>query len=251
MSDPYKLIPPAPATPYGFDISSALYNPVDRRQSAGAKPGEDWVTPAGGGDWITDGLIARGMPPHLALAFGWNGMDESGLDAGINEANPTVPGSRGGFGGMQWTGPRRRALEAFAAERGVSPADKDLQLDFLMSELQGPEASAWAKISSAKDTPTAAAAIVNDFLRPAEEHRASREAKYMGGNAAYKPPAGGDNALAATGLSGPAGAPVNALAETPKGPQLTFTSQSPEAFMRGRNALALQPLEYQRRGSLG
>jgi hypothetical protein len=75
-----------------------------------------------------------------------------------------------------------------------------------------------------------------------------------GGKSGYDPSAGGDNALASTGLPGPAGAPVNALAaqpETPKGPQLTFTSQSPEAFMRGRNALALQPLEYQRRGRLG
>lgn len=132
-----------------------------------------------GADAIRQGLVARGMQPHVADAFVMNFQDESGLNPGINEANPIVPGSRGGFGLAQWTGPRRKALEAFAAERGVPVADTDAQLDFLMSELQGPEARAWQAIQSAPDAGGAAAAIVNNFLRPAEQHRASREARYL------------------------------------------------------------------------
>ena len=136
---------------------------------------------APGADYIRAGLVQRGLPEHVADAFILNFQDESGLNPGINEANPIVEGSRGGFGLAQWTGPRRRQLEAFAAQRGTPVSDVDTQLDFLMTELQGPESAAAKKILSAGDTGSAASAIVNSFLRPAEEHRARREARYLGG----------------------------------------------------------------------
>ncbi|WP_147296834.1 phage tail tip lysozyme [Paracoccus thiocyanatus] len=135
------------------------------------------------GSIIRQGLVERGLPEHIADAFVLNFQDESGLNPGINEQNPVVPGSRGGFGLAQWTGPRRRQLEAFAAQRGAPVSDLNTQLDFLMTELQGPESRAAQSFLSAQDTPTAAAAIVNNFLRPAEEHRARREAAYLGGAA--------------------------------------------------------------------
>jgi Phage tail lysozyme len=117
-------------------------------------------------DYMIGGLVRRGIPEHIARAFTAEAKSEAGLDPGINEQNPTVPGSRGGFGLMQWTGPRRRQLEAFAAERGVAPADPDLQMDFLVMELQGPESRAWQSIQSAGDTVSAARAITDTFLRP-------------------------------------------------------------------------------------
>jgi|GEM_PF-3475408 len=131
------------------------------------------------GSEIAAGLVKRGLPQHVADAFVMNMKDESGLNPGINEANPVVPGSRGGFGLYQLTGPRRRAYEAYAAQNGASPDSVDAQLDFMMSELQGPERSAYDAIMAAPDTGSAAAAIVNKFLRPAEQHRASREARYL------------------------------------------------------------------------
>jgi hypothetical protein len=127
---------------------------------------------------IRQGLVARGLPEHVADAFVLNFKDESGLNPAINEKNPVVPGSRGGYGLYQLTGPRRTAYEQFAAQRGVDPSNVDAQLDFLMTELQGPEAKAAQSILSAPDTATAAQAIVNDFLRPAPEHRAARAARY-------------------------------------------------------------------------
>lgn len=135
------------------------------------------ATPEG----IKAGLVARGMPEHIADGFVMNFQDESGLNPGVNEVAPLVPGSRGGFGLAQWTGPRRKALEAFAAERGMPVSDPGVQMDFLMTELQGPEAAAWAKISGTQNAGEAGAAIVNSFLRPAEEHRRAREAEYLGG----------------------------------------------------------------------
>lgn len=132
-------------------------------------------------DVVRQGLIARGMPEHVADGFVMNFRDESGLNPGINEAKPLVPGSRGGFGLAQWTGPRRVALEQFASQSGRDVSDPNVQMDFLMSELQGPEAQAWQAIAAAPDAGTAGAEIVNRFLRPAEEHRSRRAAQYTGG----------------------------------------------------------------------
>jgi hypothetical protein len=127
------------------------------------------------------GLIQRGLPPHVADGFLMNFQDESGLDAGINEISPLVPGSRGGFGLYQLTGPRRVAYENYAQERGVDVADPNAQLDFLMMELQGPESRAARSILSAPDANTAAVAIARDFLRPAPENLEKRIRRYAGG----------------------------------------------------------------------
>lgn len=144
--------------------------------------------PLGGGGAdaasIRAGLIDRGLPAHVADGFVMNFQDESGMNPGINERNPTVPGSRGGFGLAQWTGPRRRELEAFAQQRGVPVSDANLQMDFLMTELGGSESRAAQSILASQGSGQAGAAIVNQFLRPAEQHRSSREARYLGGNGA-------------------------------------------------------------------
>ena len=153
---------PIPDTPQGVagDAMAAL----------GHGPGAD----------IRAALIARGLPPHVADGFIMNFRDESGLDPSINERNPTVPGSRGGYGLAQWTGPRRQALEAYAAQRGLPVSDIGLQADFLMTELQGPEAAAAREIMSTSDAPSAAAAIAQSYLRPAPENLARRVADYTG-----------------------------------------------------------------------
>ena len=161
------------SAPITFDKSAPQYIADD----AMAALGKDPLSMEGR---IREGLKARGLPEHVANGFIANFKDESNLNPGINEAAPVVPGSRGGFGLAQWTGPRRRELEAFAASQGKPVDDLNVQLDFLMTELQGAEAPAAAAIMSAKNAPEAAAAIVSSFLRPAEEHRASREAKYLG-----------------------------------------------------------------------
>jgi hypothetical protein len=179
---------------------------------------------------IYDGLIARGLPPHIAEAFVLNFKDESGLNPGINETAPLVPGSRGGYGLYQLTGPRRRAYEAYAAERGAPVDSVDAQLDFMMSELHGPEASAWQKISAAPNTGEAAAAVVNYFLRPSEEHRNRRAAKYRGTADSYSPPDMGHNALAVPVQ--PALPPgQNQLAAQPQW-QYRVSDLDPAAFMR-------------------
>lgn len=119
---------------------------------------------------VIAGLIKRGLPPHIAAGFAGNFEVESGFDPAVNEIAPLVPGSRGGFGLSQWTGPRRRQLEAFAQQDGRSLSDVDLQLDFLMHELGTTEKNAASAIMKAQ-TPQEAAKLVSEkFLRPGIPH---------------------------------------------------------------------------------
>ncbi len=178
---------------FGLGGASGGY---DMGASAAPDPSTDMA------GYIKSGLVERGLPEHVADGFVMNFQDESGLNPGINEIAPLVPGSRGGFGLYQLTGPRRRAYEAFAAERGVPLDDVDAQLDFLMTELQGPEAEAARLILGAGNSGEAGAAIVREFLRPAEEHKNSRAAKYLGGD--FEPMAGG---YSGGGMS-PGGSPI-------------------------------------------
>ena len=134
-------------------------------------------------DRVFQGLVDRGLPAHVAEGIVMNVADESGFDPGINEAAPVVPGSRGGYGLMQWTGPRREALERFAAQSGRPVDDVDLQLDFLMTELSGPERGAFESVMGTSSPGDAAAVFATKFLRPAKQHLDRRVADYTGGKA--------------------------------------------------------------------
>ncbi len=181
LSELYDRLEPA-AMDEMAERGSEYGREMARKDMGGQNSNYTFSTSGGGGEAnsrISQKLVDRGMAPHIADAFVMNFEDESGLNSGINEIEPLVEGSRGGFGLAQWTGPRRRSLEAFAAERGVDVANEDMQLDFLMSELEGSESRAGSEILASQDTASAATAIVNLFLRPSEEHRQRRTAKYQ------------------------------------------------------------------------
>lgn len=134
---------------------------------------------------ILAGLVQRGIPLHIAQGMVANLIAESGLNTDINEISPLVPGSRGGYGLAQWTGPRRRQYEAFAAERGVHPSDLNAQLDFLKWELENTERGAWENLQGASDPIEAARIFSTDFLRPGIPHmdrRLSEAARIAGLN---------------------------------------------------------------------
>lgn len=177
------------------------------------------------------GLIARGLSEAQAKGIVANMIAESGLNPGVNEAAPVVPGSRGGYGLNQWTGPRRRAYEAFAADRGADLADWNTQLDFTLHELQTTEKGAYAALMAAGDPVSAARAYSERFLRPGVPHMDKRlaEAARLGGVP-----------VAANGLAPPSPAmpQQNALA-APPAPVLQTKGAflDPAAFMRPTNAL--------------
>lgn len=178
--------------------------------------------------YIRAGLIERGLPEHVADGFLLNFQDESGLDAGIEERTPNKHGTRG-FGLYQLTGPRRTAYEAAARARGVAPSDIDMQLDFMVGELHGPESKAWSMIQAAPDTGTAAAAIVDHFLRPAREHEKRRMAKYLGQPAPAAAPA---TSAPAPGIAKPRMLPVP---DTLQGMPDDIRAQAPGTAMTPRS----------------
>lgn len=124
---------------------------------------------------VLNGLLQRGIPAHIAQGIVTGMKAESGLNPGINEIKPLVPGSRGGYGLNQWTGPRRVAYENFAKSRGAPLDDLATQLDFTMTELQGPESRAWAALQGAKTPEEAARLYETQFLRPGIPHGGRRE----------------------------------------------------------------------------
>jgi len=84
---------------------------------------------------VRDELSQRlGISPAAASGIVSNLNAESGIQ-GINEVNPAVPGSRGGFGWAQWTGPRRDAFEAYAAQNHLDPSSDAANMGFLVQEL--------------------------------------------------------------------------------------------------------------------
>lgn len=163
---------------------------------------------------ILAGLVARGIPEHVARGMVANMMVESRLNPGINEIAPVVPGSRGGYGLNQWTGPRRVQYEAFAAQRGAPLDDLNTQLDFTLWELNNSEKSAGAAIMGAPDAETAARLYSERFLRPGVPNMDAR--------------------IAALGGIGPAGGPI------PQPQQNALLPQG-QPQQPPRNAFALQP----------
>lgn len=119
---------------------------------------------------IYAGLLDRGLPPYIAEAFMDSFMAESGLNPTINEISPLIAGSRGGRGLYQLTGPRRKAYEAKYGD----DYDIDSQLDFLMYELQGPEARAADAIFATDNRADAVRAITSKFLRPYKDNSEAR-----------------------------------------------------------------------------
>lgn len=127
-------------------------------------------------------LQKRGVPAHIAQGIAGNIAVESGFDPGINEISPVVPGSRGGFGLFQHTGPRRRALEAFAQQSGRPLADIDTQIDFALQELQTTERGAADALFKTQTAEDAARVFSERFLRPGVPHLDRRIAAATGGD---------------------------------------------------------------------
>lgn len=128
------------------------------------------------GIWLAEQLMSDfGLTPGAAAGFAGNLAHESGNFKTLQEINPTVKGSRGGFGWAQWTGPRRRQFESWASQQGLDPRSPEANYGFLKHELTDtPEGGILSALRGVED-PSVAAKIVSDkFLRPGVPHMESR-----------------------------------------------------------------------------
>lgn len=87
------------------------------------------------------------------------------IDAGAREFVDAA-----GFGYCQWTfGARKRNLLQFARERGVSIADHDMQLDFMIKELHGEFADVLSVITTSNNVRECTEKFMRKFENPADQ----------------------------------------------------------------------------------
>lgn len=105
-----------------------------------------------------------------------NLMHESGGFNSLQEIKPLVPGSRGGYGYAQWTGPRRNAFEDYAASNRLDPASYEANYGFLRHELANDpyERRQFNTVRNAQTAEEAARLISQNYLRPGIPHMDSR-----------------------------------------------------------------------------
>lgn len=110
-----------------------------------------------------------------AAAIVGNAGHESGGFKSLQEKRPVVPGSRGGYGIMQWTGPRRRDYEAYAKRNGLDVSDMETNYKFLFVELSGPEGKVLPRMKKAETLDQKVRVFSEVFLRPGIPHMDSRK----------------------------------------------------------------------------
>lgn len=117
------------------------------------------------------------MPEDAAAIMGNLGHESAGLTI-LQEIKPVVPGSKGGYGWAQWTGPRRRAFEAYCARTGKDPASDEANYAYLFLELKGIEGSeknAIPLLKAAEGLDAKVEAFERAFLRAGVKHYPSRK----------------------------------------------------------------------------
>ena len=115
-----------------------------------------------------------GFSVEDAAAIAGNAGHESAGFTKLQEIKPTVPGSRGGYGWFQWTGPRRKAFEKFSLEMKLHPASDAANIAFLIHELKTTERAAIKKTKEAKTFNDKVVAFEEAFERAGAKHYASR-----------------------------------------------------------------------------
>ena len=124
---------------------------------------------------MTDLMRDFELSPDQAAGIVGNLAHETGGFRHMQEIQPVVPGSRGGFGFAQWTGPRRRQFEGWAQEQGLDLNSYDANYGFLAHELRNtPEGRVLGDLRGAPDAQTAARVFSDRFLRPGIPHMDSR-----------------------------------------------------------------------------
>lgn len=109
-----------------------------------------------------------------AAAIMGNAGHESGGLMKLQEIEPTVEGSRGGWGWFQWTGPRRRAFEAWAKANRLDAAGYAANLGYLIFELRGPEKAAVKATKAARGLQAKVETFERTFERAGVKHYPSR-----------------------------------------------------------------------------
>jgi len=110
---------------------------------------------------------------EAAAIMGNAGHESSGFTI-LQEIKPTVAGSRGGWGWFQWTGPRRRAFEAYCARNNLDPKSDKANYGFLFVELHGDEKKAIPAVKKAATLSGKVQAFERAYERAGVKHYPER-----------------------------------------------------------------------------
>lgn len=108
-----------------------------------------------------------------AAVMGNLGHESGGL-TNFQEDRPTVPGSAGGLGWAQWTGPRRRSYEAYAQRNNLHPHSDQANYGWLWVELSGSESAAIPATKAQVQLDDKVKAFEANFERAGVKHYSSR-----------------------------------------------------------------------------
>jgi len=114
-----------------------------------------------------------GLTPEQAAGLAANLDYETGGFRFMQEIDPLVEGSEGGFGFAQWTGPRRDAFEAWAKDQGLDLSSYEANKGYVIREMterddiiQGMGIESLEKLRQAETAKEAAEIVSNEYLRP-------------------------------------------------------------------------------------
>lgn len=154
-----------------------------RESASGPNPVQSSVVPRPRSSTATDvgkkllDDLMRDFDLTRAQAAGFVGnLDhETGGFKFMQEIEPVVPGSRGGYGFAQWTASRRVAFEDWAAEKGLPLDSYEANYGFLKHELENTsEGSVLESLRQAQDVRDAATIVSKEYLRPGIPNLGSR-----------------------------------------------------------------------------
>lgn len=128
------------------------------------------------GNRLMNDLISEfGISKAQAAGVVGNLAHESAGFNTLQEIDPLIEGSRGGFGYAQWTGPRRKQFEEWSASQGLDPSSYEANKGFLVHELKNtPEKRVLDSLKKTKTADQAARVFSDEFLRPGIPHTDSR-----------------------------------------------------------------------------
>jgi len=128
-----------------------------------------------GGRLMNDLISEFGISKAQAAGVVGNLAHESAGFNTLQEIDPLIEGSRGGFGYAQWTGPRRKQFEDWTASQGLDPNSYEANKGFLFHELkETPEGRVLDSLKQTSTAEEAAQVFSDDFLRPGIPHIDSR-----------------------------------------------------------------------------
>src|SRR5437879_2112141 len=91
---------------------------------------------------------------------------ETGGFAALQEIKPTVAGSKGGYGWLQWTGPRRRAYEAWAKAQSLDVSKDETNYAYLVKETLTDEVHSLVQLRKTSTVEAATETFMLQNLRP-------------------------------------------------------------------------------------